>query len=198
MDKLMDNLVFSILILCVFFIMVGESYIPSSQRPDGTWRKPIRVRDGYVPQEEQPLYVSKGRMATEAKSRYPVGMSASDFQTPMGSTLYDIGNYKPQTTIPGLNFVPGEEKVVKKKKSKGSKESSGGDGVSKAGATTNSNFPKTSVSTASSNNAAASDPKKRLRNLKKRLKDIESLESKISSGELKNPEKEQVYFFCCA
>ncbi|EQC40758.1 hypothetical protein SDRG_01829 [Saprolegnia diclina VS20] len=34
----------------------GDVIIPSSQRPDGTFRKEIKVRKGYVPQDEQPMY----------------------------------------------------------------------------------------------------------------------------------------------
>ncbi len=40
--------------------MGDERIIPGSRRPDGTMRKEVRVRPGYVPLEEQEVYVSRG------------------------------------------------------------------------------------------------------------------------------------------
>ena len=38
----------------------GNRIIAASKRPDGTMRKALRVRDGYVPLDEREVYVSRG------------------------------------------------------------------------------------------------------------------------------------------
>ncbi|GAB2219945.1 hypothetical protein Droror1_Dr00007586 [Drosera rotundifolia] len=40
----------------------GERILAPTRRPDGTLRKPIRIRAGYVPQEEVEIYQSKGAL----------------------------------------------------------------------------------------------------------------------------------------
>ncbi|CAF0761519.1 unnamed protein product [Brachionus calyciflorus] len=68
----------------------GDIYIPSSRRPDGTWRKPIKVKQGYVPQEEVPIYESKGAQIAKQKE-------------------------KVKKTIPGAIFVDDLEREQKEK-----------------------------------------------------------------------------------
>ncbi|XP_059648136.1 partner of Y14 and mago isoform X2 [Cornus florida] len=40
----------------------GERILAPTRRPDGTLRKPIRIRAGYVPQDEVAIYQSKGTL----------------------------------------------------------------------------------------------------------------------------------------
>lgn len=47
-------------------LQAGERIIAASKRPDGTIRKERRVRAGYVPQEEQQVYVSRGTAVSVA------------------------------------------------------------------------------------------------------------------------------------
>ncbi|KAL0293745.1 UNVERIFIED_CONTAM: Partner of Y14 and mago [Sesamum calycinum] len=43
----------------------GERILTPTRRPDGTLRKPIRIRAGYVPQDEVAIYQSKGAIVME-------------------------------------------------------------------------------------------------------------------------------------
>ena len=47
----------------------GEKIVPATQRPDGTWRKERKVREGYVAPEDVKIYEAR------PKTRGPVGMA---------------------------------------------------------------------------------------------------------------------------
>lgn len=53
-----------------------ERIIPASRRPDGTLRKEIRIRAGYIPQDEVEKYVARGTRVSHGRSfRGPLALS---------------------------------------------------------------------------------------------------------------------------
>lgn len=179
----------------------GGTFIPASQRPDGTWRKPRRVKDGYVPQEEVPLYESKGKQFTKNQPSYPVGMSPEYVAAHKAKKEAQAAKLSP---IPGLVIQNDAKKKKKKNKSKSVDavtEDLAKSTISHAenGKQGNLNISKTQLpaspaglENSGSVSSQSIDPVKRLKNLRKKLREIETLEQKIKGGELKNPEKEML------
>lgn len=66
----------------------GERILAPTRRPDGTLRKPIRIRAGYVPQEEVAIYQSKGALLKKEMASQPqLGPPGYDPDFDSGSSL---------------------------------------------------------------------------------------------------------------
>lgn len=160
-------------------------FIPASQRPDGTWRKARRVKDGYVPQEEVPLYESKGKQFTK-KPDIPVGMcpllvkAARDKREKQEKK--QLQKLLQQQQQPSGNPSPAENKNKNKPKS------------SAATAKKPAPQPVKSVTeaVASLDLNSDEDVQKQLKKLRKKIREIEAIEEKLKSGELKAPEQDQL------
>ena len=146
-------------------------------------------------------YESKGKQWAKSQPAYPVGMNPAV----IASQSAQKAKKNDTPLIPGL--PPAAQQAAKKKKKKSAKPETEVKEVTGklAGFTIeepNFGAPSTTTKAASKQTAVensstapagnSTDPAKRLKNVKKKLKDIEALEAKIKSGELKNPDKDQL------
>ncbi|CRL04440.1 CLUMA_CG017525, isoform A [Clunio marinus] len=148
--------------------------IPATMRKDGSWRKARRVKPGFVPQEEVPLYTPKGKRVAQT-SQYPPGWHPT-----VATTSAKTKPEKPkQITIEKPKEKPAE---IKDKKNVPEK-------IDVKDVTEK-------IQSISLSSEALNDPtieiSKKLKRLRRRLRESDALNDKIVSGEITSPEKDQL------
>ena len=161
----------------------GERILEPTRRPDGTLRKPIRIRPGYTPEDEVVKYQSKGSlMKKEMASQGPPGYELDPAP-------------KPKTKAAKRN----ERKKEKRLQATAEKANSSEDGSASNGSqSVNVLASEMEALDVSSNNdvcggapnpgTTGEDVEKRIRALKKKIRLTEAQQQKTASRDL-NPEQ---------
>lgn len=158
-------------------------FIPATKRPDGTWRKERRVKDGYIPQEEVPLYESKGKQfVSQRQTGVPPGMcpviAAEMKKAREKKEKLKVNKVEKDTTPKTKSCAIGTSKPTKH--------------IEPAKESEVALITKTLDDGLTLNDTNDVNISKQIKKLRKKIREIEQIENKIESGSINTLDKDQL------